>query len=79
MMVGHQTKYDDMVVIGVDAGWEAARLEGLVIGHCQRGPDGRRCMNKVADSRGCPRHAAYVFLYIVRTLPPIACEDEDIE
>ena len=80
-MVGHRVRFERMAVIGVDDGWTAGRLEGLVIGRRLRSP---RCQNLVADSRGCPRLSGAVFLYVVHTSPPdplelVEVRDEDIE
>ena len=81
VMVGHRAGVERMAVIGVDQGWTAGRLEGLVIGRRLRSP---RCHNLVADSRGCPRLSGAVFLYVVHTSPPdplelVEVRDEDIE
>ena len=67
-MPGHGKRYESMVVIGVDVGWEAARQERLVIRRFLEGPDGRQCQNVAPDARGCPRRAQEVYLYIVRNL-----------
>ena len=67
-MPGHGKRYESMVVIGVDVGWEAARQEGLVIRRFLEGPDGRQCQNVAPDARGCPRRAQDVYLYVVRNL-----------
>jgi hypothetical protein len=81
VMVGHRARFERMAVIGVDQGWTAGRLEGLVIGRRIRSP---RCENKVADSRGCPRISESVFVYVAYSSPPdppalVEVNGEDIE
>ena len=78
-MVGHRARWGGMAVIGVDAGWAAARLEGLVIGRCLRSP---RCQNVAPDARGCPHWSGPVFLYVAHSSPPALpgpVADENIE